>query len=152
MYGNLNPTVPPSQHRTADFASCYDISTFGEICNSMLESLTTIAAALGDSSRVRIIAALAEGELCACQLTQLLGLAPSTVSRHLTVLRQAGLAESRRDGRWIHYRLATAPGAAAKAALRWVLAHGADDPQLAADNTALAEIRAQPLEDICQTG
>src|SRR5450759_3292412 len=61
--------------------------------------------ALADENRLRALGALRDGELCVCQLIALLGLAPSTVSKHLTILRAARLVESRKDGRWMYYRL-----------------------------------------------
>lgn len=61
--------------------------------------------ALGDENRVRILCALQDRELCVCQLIELLGRAPSTVSKHLSILRAARLVDSRKDGRWMHYRL-----------------------------------------------
>ena len=61
--------------------------------------------ALADANRVRLLFALRDGELCVCQLIALLDLAPSTVSKHLAILRAAWLVESRKDGRWMHYRL-----------------------------------------------
>lgn len=65
-----------------------------------------ISRALADESRVRLLMALGRGELCVCQLIELIGLAPSTVSKHLYILRQAGLVEQRKRGRWIFYRRA----------------------------------------------
>lgn len=70
-----------------------------------LELLVDISKALSDSHRVRALMALREGELCACQLIGLLKLAPSTVSKHMSILKQAGLVESRKDSRWVYYRL-----------------------------------------------
>src|SRR5512144_948786 len=64
-----------------------------------------ITKALSDENRVRMLVALKDGELCVCQITELFGLAPSTVSKHLSILYQAHLVESRKDGRWIYYRL-----------------------------------------------
>jgi DNA-binding transcriptional ArsR family regulator len=61
--------------------------------------------ALADANRLRALCALRGGELCVCQLIALLDLAPSTVSKHLTILRAARLVDSRKDGRWMHYRL-----------------------------------------------
>lgn len=62
--------------------------------------------ALADGNRLRIIAALSRyPELCVCQMTELLDLAMATVSRHISVLQNAGLVESRKDGRWVYYRL-----------------------------------------------
>ena len=65
--------------------------------------------ALSDPTRLRLLLALRGGELCACQLIGLVGLAPSTVSKHLALLRAAGLVAARKDGRWVHYRLAGRP-------------------------------------------
>ncbi len=61
--------------------------------------------ALADENRLRALYALRGGELCACQLIALLDLAPSTVSKHLSILRAARLVDSRKEGRWMHYRL-----------------------------------------------
>ena len=71
-----------------------------------LDSFVSITKALSDSSRVRILMALRIGELCVCQIIELLGLAPSTVSKHMSILKQAGLVKSRKKARWIYYRLA----------------------------------------------
>ena len=65
-----------------------------------------ITRALADENRVRALLALRRGELCVCQITELFGLAPSTVSRHLSILFQAGLVESRTEGRAALHRLA----------------------------------------------
>ena len=60
--------------------------------------------ALSDETRLRILILLARSELCVCEIEQTLGLTQSKVSRHLTVLRNAGLVLDRREGTWIHYR------------------------------------------------
>ena len=62
--------------------------------------------ALADRSRLKVIAALGEGELCVCQITELLSFSQPTVSRHISVLQQAGLVESEKRDRWVFYRLA----------------------------------------------
>lgn len=64
--------------------------------------------AVADETRLRILAILAHGELCVCHVEQALGLSQPTASRHLAVLRTAGLVERRRCGAWIYYRLADA--------------------------------------------
>jgi DNA-binding transcriptional ArsR family regulator len=71
-----------------------------------MKELTRITKALADEQRLRLMAGLGEKEVCVCQLTALLGLAPSTVSKHLSILQQAGLIVGRKEGRWVHYRLA----------------------------------------------
>ena len=72
----------------------------------MQDSLDDLKA-LADEPRLRALCALRGGELCVCQLIALLELSPSTVSKHLSILRSARLVESRKDGRWMYYRLAT---------------------------------------------
>ena len=62
--------------------------------------------ALGDETRLRIVALLAHGELCVCHLETALKLTQPTASRHLGILRNAGVVETRRHGSWIYYRLA----------------------------------------------
>ena len=60
--------------------------------------------ALSDENRIRTLLALRHGELFVCQITELFGLATSTISKHLSILFQAGLLESRKQGRWIYYK------------------------------------------------
>jgi ArsR family transcriptional regulator len=71
----------------------------------MLEEFIAITNALADENRVRALLALRGGELCLCQVIELLRLAPSTVSKHMSILRQAGLVQARKEGRWMYYRL-----------------------------------------------
>lgn len=70
-----------------------------------LEKFLSVAKALSDSQRLRAFMALRNGELCACQIIELLCLAPSTVSKHMSILKQAGLIQSRKDSRWVYYRM-----------------------------------------------
>lgn len=62
--------------------------------------------ALSDPTRVKIVKVLGHKELCVCELTALLGLAQSTVSKHLKLLEDAGLVSSSREGAWVNYCLA----------------------------------------------
>ncbi|NLD99686.1 MAG: winged helix-turn-helix transcriptional regulator [Fibrobacter sp.] len=70
-----------------------------------IEEFTGITKALSDQNRVRAFMALLRGELCSCQIIELLSLAPSTVSKHMSILKTAGLVESRKDSRWVYYKL-----------------------------------------------
>jgi ArsR family transcriptional regulator len=74
--------------------------------------------ALGDETRLRIVALLAHGELCVCHLQEALGLTQPAVSRHLATLRAAGVVEQRRDRRWVYYRLARQQSADCERQLR----------------------------------
>ena len=71
-----------------------------------MRAFMSLTKALADPNRVRLLLALRGGELCACQITELFGLAPSTMSKHLSILYQAGLVDSRKNGRWVHYGVA----------------------------------------------
>ena len=80
-----------------------------------------ILKALADDSRSRVLLLLEAGPLCLCQLTEILELAPSTLSRHLQILAEAGLVQGRKQGRWRYYSWAGRDGSeAARDALRWV--------------------------------
>jgi ArsR family transcriptional regulator, arsenate/arsenite/antimonite-responsive transcriptional repressor len=61
--------------------------------------------ALSDPNRIRIVKMLGERELCMCEVREVLGLSNSTVSKHLTILRDAGLLVDSKDGRWVNFRL-----------------------------------------------
>lgn len=86
-----------------------------------LDRSVELAAAMADPTRARALLALAGRELCVCQLVELFELSTSTVSRHLSQLRRAGLVELRRDGRWAWYRRAIDPSdEAVTGALAWL--------------------------------
>jgi len=67
--------------------------------------LTRLFRALGDETRLRIVALLSHGELCVCHLEAALDLNQSTASRHLGILRAAGVVDCRREGTWVYYRI-----------------------------------------------
>jgi ArsR family transcriptional regulator len=71
-----------------------------------VQPLARLFRALGDETRVRIVALLTHGELCVCHIESALGLAQPTISRHMGVLRSAGVVVPRRAGNWIYYRVA----------------------------------------------
>ena len=72
-----------------------------------LAELERVFQALGDRTRLRILALLLSGEVCVCHIHESLQLPQPKVSRHLAYLRRAGLVDTRKDGLWVHYRLAT---------------------------------------------
>lgn len=105
----------------------------------MFNFITTVRA-LGDENRARILMALRLRTLCVCEITTLLGLAASTTSKHLYLLRQARLIESVKKGRWVYYRLPHNPSPSIRTALDWVSSELADSPQIAQDEAALLGI------------
>ena len=115
-----------------------------------LNHATAVARALAHPARLRIVAMLRSGELCVCQVTEVLGLAPSTVSAHLKELKSAGLVAERRDGRWIY--LSLAEDGAGPTWIGCALAHTAGAAQVEADDRMVAELRRLPVEDLCRFG
>ena len=116
-----------------------------------MQSFLNITKALADESRLRMLLALQPGELCVCQLTELLGLAMSTVSKHLSVLYQAGLVTVRKDGRWMYYSL---PGqrapVAARQAVAWVRRLLAGSERSGEDARRLKKVLAMDLAQLCK--
>jgi ArsR family transcriptional regulator len=110
-----------------------------------------ITKALADANRVRVLLALAGRELCVCQITELFGLAPSTMSKHLSVLHQAGLIESRKSERWVYYRQPDAKASVAvRKAIDWVRKSLANAPQADADARNLKRILKVNPTTLCQ--
>ncbi|MBX3727698.1 MAG: helix-turn-helix transcriptional regulator [Candidatus Sumerlaeia bacterium] len=116
-----------------------------------MRSLLAITKALSDANRVRIVCALERGELCVCQIQELLGLAHSTTSKHLSLLAAAGLLDVRKEGRWAYYRLADEE---ARAGLRevvgWLCRQAAQEKHVAEDRRRLDAILRIPPEELCQ--
>lgn len=71
-----------------------------------MRDLETALKAAGDPTRTRILKLLEKSPLCVCQIQAVLDLAPSTISKHLALLKAAGLVVDRRDGKWVEYALA----------------------------------------------
>ena len=109
-----------------------------------------ITKALAEKNRLRILVALEDRELCVCQIIELLELAPSTVSKHMTVLRQARLVDGRKDGRWMYYRLAdeSAP-AEVNGAIAWVKTSLAGNGRVREDAKRLKAILKIDREVLC---
>lgn len=92
---------------------------------------------------------LTKGELCVCQLIELLGLAPSTVSKHMSILYHAGLVETRKEGRWMYYRLPNNPSKAILGSLQWLQESLVRDDQILADGKKFKALQKVPKKDLC---
>jgi ArsR family transcriptional regulator, arsenate/arsenite/antimonite-responsive transcriptional repressor len=110
-----------------------------------------ITRALSDQNRVRMLLALDGRELCVCQIIELLGLAPSTVSKHMSILANARLVKGRQEGRWRFYRLAggDAPDKV-KEAIAWTFRSLSNTPQIRQDTERLNEILTIDPEVLCK--
>jgi len=114
-----------------------------------VHEILSITKALSDETRVRALLSVKDGELCLCQIIEVLGLAPSTVSRHMNVLHQAGLVQRRKRGKWHFYRLADdRAGTAAKQALAWIVTELRGDPMIKKDATKIRNVRKEDLEKL----
>jgi DNA-binding transcriptional ArsR family regulator len=119
----------------------------------MLETYTTIAKAIADPNRVRILKLLETGELCVCQITTVLDLATCTISKQLSELKKGGLVQHRRDGKWIYYRLAERElNRYAQYFLGLVACLLNDDPTILEDRRLLALVNTVPVTVLCHQG
>ena len=110
-----------------------------------------VTRALSDPNRVRVLLALRRRELCVCQITELFGLAASTISKHLSVLHHAGLILSHKTERWVYYRLPDrhAP-VVVREALDWARKSLGKSNEAAADSRKLRRILKMDLKEICR--
>lgn len=92
----------------AELAACCSPVTGGVVSDETAETLARMFKALGDPTRVKLlsmIAAAEEGEACICDMTEPVGLSQPTVSHHMKLLVEAGLATREQRGRWAYYRV-----------------------------------------------
>ena len=113
-----------------------------------MRELLAITKALSDESRLRALVSIRDGELCLCQIIQVLGLSPATVSKHMDVLERASLVRRRREGKWRYYSLNDGPTTGtARSALKWIFEQLPKDPRLAEDARKTQKVRRQDLEE-----
>jgi ArsR family transcriptional regulator len=119
--------------------------------NSRLREVLEIHKALSDANRLRALIALSDNELCVCQITELLQLAPSTVSKHLSILKQADLVEMRKESRWIYYRLSDYNTNTVSAEyIRLLEKTLCNEPQIKEDRKRLKEILKIDPDTLCR--
>ncbi len=116
-----------------------------------MQAMVAAMKALSDRNRFRVVVALqTHTELCACQITELLQVTGATVSKHMGILVQAGLVESRKDGRWTLFRLKKTPRADFEPLKEWIREGVKHSAQGACDRQALADILSLDKEDLCR--
>lgn len=108
----------------------------------MQPSLDELFQALADRTRLRLLNLMAEGEVCVCFFVEILGEPQPKISRHLGVLRAAGLVAARRDGKWMHYRVT--PPEQFTSVLQNVLAMLRNDAEMIRDRAALSRACCSP--------
>ena len=100
--------------------------------------------ALGDGTRLRLLNLMGEKEVCVCYFVEILGGPQSKISRHLAYLRHAGIVEARRDGKWMHYRIAMPPHIGAAQVLRNTLDWLKQEKPMQVDRARLAKACCAP--------
>ena len=99
----------------------------------MLDKQEKIFKALSDSNRIRIVKMLQKKALCVCEIKDILKLATSTVSKHLSILRSAGLIVDWKDGKWINYKINPEPESLVANALLYIQLQIEDDETIKND-------------------
>jgi ArsR family transcriptional regulator, arsenate/arsenite/antimonite-responsive transcriptional repressor len=102
--------------------------------------------ALSDNTRLRLLNLIGEQEVCVCYLVEILGSPQPKISRHLAYLRNAGIVSARREGKWMHYRIAMPPHIGATQILRHTLDWLKEDKAMQADKTRLAKACCSPAK------
>lgn len=106
--------------------------------------------AVSDPTRVRILKMLEGGELCVCQIIAVLALSPSTVSKHLFLLKSVGLVNDRKEKKWVHYSLDRENDDAYVAGILRELSGWLErDPVIVKDRVRLAEARKDVGPSAC---
>ncbi len=107
-------------------------------------SLEFLFKALADHTRLRLINLIGDDEVCVCFFVEVLKINQPKISRHLAYLRRAGLVSPRREGKWIHYRLAEPPDAHAATIFRELRAGLPNDPAMKNERARLEKICCAP--------
>lgn len=117
-----------------------------------MDDFVAITKALSDPHRVRALLALRNGEMCVCQIIELFGLAPSTVSKHMSILKQAGLVNNRKDNRWVYYRLVEDANRDREICelIRLTISLLEQDEQILVDDAKMTEIASEGLDSLCK--
>lgn len=114
-----------------------------------MREFLAITKALSDESRVRALLSVKDGELCLCQIIDVLKLSPATVSKHMNLLHQAGLVQRRKDGKWHFYRLAQDDATpTVRRVLDWAVGELKSDPVVRDDARRIRQVRRRGLEEL----
>jgi ArsR family transcriptional regulator len=120
---------------------CYDQ---GMANRQVTASLHLLFRALADPTRLRLLNLIADREICVCYFVEILQMSQPKISRHLAYLRKAGIASARREGKWIHYRLAIPKDEIAASILQETLKHLREKPEMKRDVSRLGAACCSP--------
>ena len=117
-----------------------------------MDDLVLAAKALADPTRVRVLSALRDGELCVCELSDALVITQSTLSTHLQVIREADLVQTRKEGKWVYYALKPEAKRLLKGVFGFFAEALAKEPLLRRDETRLTKRLAEREDGACCRG
>jgi ArsR family transcriptional regulator, arsenate/arsenite/antimonite-responsive transcriptional repressor len=101
-------------------------------------SIDVLFRALADPTRLRLLNLIAGREICVCYFVEVLRMSQPKISRHLAYLRRAGVVSARREGKWMHYRLAIPSDRPSSSILRETLKHLMNDREMCQDLARLS--------------
>ncbi|HKS42083.1 MAG TPA: metalloregulator ArsR/SmtB family transcription factor [Blastocatellia bacterium] len=100
--------------------------------------------ALADRTRLRLLNLMSDGEVCVCFFVEVIGTSQPKISRHLAYLRRAGIIAARREGKWMHYRIAALNDENAAELLRDICKCLAQDQEMQRDRERLLKVCCAP--------
>lgn len=109
-----------------------------------LNNIELLFKALADQTRLRLLNLMGDDEVCVCFFVEVLRTSQPKVSRHLAYLKRAGIVSSRRDGKWMHYRIAEPPDENAARVFREVRAWIVQDREMQKDRARLEKVCCAP--------
>jgi ArsR family transcriptional regulator len=109
-------------------------------------------AALADRTRLRLLNLMAEQEVCVCYFVEILRAPQPTISRHLAYLRRSGLVAARREGKWMHYRIAVPENKCARQVLKDILSWLSEQKEMQQERMRLNRARCAPQKFVRLAG
>jgi ArsR family transcriptional regulator len=108
--------------------------------------------ALGDNTRLRLLNLMGDQEICVCYFVEILNQPQPKISRHLAYLRKAGIVTTRRDGKWMHYRIVMPPNEGAAKMLQEILRWFKEEKTMQADRAKLTKACCTPEKFVILLG
>ncbi len=108
--------------------------------------------ALGDNTRLRLLNLMGDQEICVCYFVEILNQPQPKISRHLAYLRNAGIVTTRRDGKWMHYRIVMPPNEGAAKVLQEILQWFREEKTMLADRAKLTKACCSPEKFVTLLG
>ncbi len=117
-----------------------------------MKQILDITKALSDETRLRVLLSVQAKPLCVCQIVELFQLSGATISKHLSILRNAGLVQSEKRGKWVYYGPVEKDACCepAKGAIAWLTKSLCCDKQLEQDQKRLKQILKIDPEELCR--